>query len=93
MFYIALTFDSHLLLNQYLHRVVHGGTTFTAPVRLHDRTGGSKNDIKRSYAADSTPELDDLRDTAVQGRWQLRVRDTAGWDVGTLNAWSITLEF
>jgi subtilisin-like proprotein convertase family protein len=62
-------------------------------VRLHNKEGGTKNHIKRSYDADTTPDLNDLLDQTLQGRWQLRVRDYAAWDVGTLVSWSITLEF
>ena len=61
-------------------------------VRLHDKEGGSKNDIKRVYDASTTTDLTDLLDQPVDGRWQLRVRDFAAWDVGTLASWSITLE-
>ncbi len=61
-------------------------------VRLHNKEGGGKNDIKRSYDVDTTADLNDLGGTPVQGTWRLSVRDSARVDVGTLNAWSITLE-
>lgn len=61
-------------------------------VRLHDNTGGRSNDIKRLYDTTSTPDLNDLIGEAIQGSWQLRVRDIAAQDNGRLVSWSITLE-
>lgn len=62
-------------------------------VRLHDNTGGPSNDIKRMYDTTSTPDLNDLIGESIRGNWQLRVRDLASRDIGTLVSWSITLEY
>ena len=51
---------------------------------LHSRTGGSANDIDRTY----TPDFDG---TGIAGDWTLRVSDRAGGDVGTLNGWTLTI--
>ena len=51
---------------------------------LHSRTGGSANDIDRTYA----PGFDG---TGIAGDWTLRVSDRAGGDVGTLNGWTLTI--
>ena len=51
---------------------------------LHSRTGGSANDIDRTY----TP---DFGGTGIAGDWTLRVSDRAGGDVGTLNGWTLTI--
>ena len=51
---------------------------------LHSRTGGSANDIDRTY----TPDFDG---TGIAGDWTLRVSDRAGGDVGTLNGWTLTV--
>ena len=51
---------------------------------LHSRTGGSANDIDRTYA----PDFDG---TGIAGDWTLRVSDRAGGDVGTLNGWTLTI--
>ena len=51
---------------------------------LHSRTGGSANDIDRTYA----PDFDG---TGIAGNWTLRVSDRAGGDVGTLNSWTLTI--
>jgi len=52
---------------------------------LHDRDGGSADDINRAIALDPTPEGD------LGGAWKLTVSDRAGRDVGTLNSWSLTV--
>ncbi len=52
---------------------------------LHDRTGGSQQNIVQSYtltAAEAGP---------ANGRWTLKVVDTAAQDVGTIN--KVTLSF
>ncbi len=52
---------------------------------LHSHTGGSANDIDRTY----TP---DFGGTGIAGDWTLRVRDDAGADTGTLNSWALTID-
>jgi subtilisin-like proprotein convertase family protein len=61
------------------------------PVLLHDRTGGSTNDIIGNYPLTLTPEqsLATLVGEPLDGPWQLEVSDNAGIDVGTLNSWGI----
>lgn len=71
--------------------VAPGGTT----VRLHDRSGGSTEDIVTTYgdvggsAPDGPGSLSDFAGLNSAGLWQLVVTDNAGGDVGTLNAWSL----
>lgn len=52
---------------------------------LHDRAGGSDDDIKRSFDA---PQLAGLAST---GEWTLSVFDGAAQDVGKINGWSVEL--
>ncbi|AJQ97656.1 choice-of-anchor B family protein [Gynuella sunshinyii] len=49
---------------------------------LHNRTGGSADNLQQSYSVT-------LTGTTVTGEWQLRVRDLARQDSGTLNRWSL----
>ena len=51
---------------------------------LHSRTGGSANDIGRTYE----PDFDG---TGIAGDWTLRVSDRAGGDTGTLDSWTLTI--
>ena len=61
--------------------------------RLHDRQGRSKDDIRRTYDLTTTPALESLLQTAIQGEWQLIVRDLVSADVGRLNEWELTLVY
>jgi bacillolysin len=58
---------------------------------LHDRLGGSQDNLIQTYDTASTPVLTSLVGQAIQGDWTLRVMDLAGRDVGKLNKWSIEL--
>ena len=50
---------------------------------LHNRTGGSTDNIEATYTVDLSSE-------PKNGTWRLHVSDNAGADTGTLNRWSIT---
>ena len=60
-------------------------------VFLHNRQGGSGDDIKQIYDRISLPELDSFLRTAITGHWTLRLKDLEGGDEGTLNAWSLKI--
>ncbi|MCP4306103.1 MAG: hypothetical protein GY788_14735 [bacterium] len=61
------------------------------PVLLHNRDGGGRNDIDRSYDVASTPALQALIGETIAGDWLLRVRDLARFDQGKLNAWTLKI--
>ncbi|MFD5877925.1 M28 family metallopeptidase [Streptomyces yangpuensis] len=50
---------------------------------LHNRSGGSADNIVGSYTVNASSEV-------ANGVWNLRVRDTAAQDVGYINSWKIT---
>ncbi|MFE0578415.1 MULTISPECIES: M28 family metallopeptidase [unclassified Streptomyces] len=50
---------------------------------LHNRTGGSADNIVGSYTVNASSEV-------ANGTWNLRVRDAAALDVGYINSWKIT---
>jgi serine protease len=50
---------------------------------LHNKTGGSANDLNQTYSLNAG-----TRDAA--GTWKLKVTDTAGADTGFIDSWSIT---
>jgi subtilisin-like proprotein convertase family protein len=52
---------------------------------LHDRAGGSTEDLVRNWSVDTFNGED------MTGDWTLTVSDNAGADTGTLNHWSLTL--
>ena len=50
---------------------------------LHNRTGGSADNIVQTYTVNLSSE-------ALNGTWNLRVNDNATADTGYINSWSIT---
>ncbi|MCI1710437.1 MAG: proprotein convertase P-domain-containing protein [Chiayiivirga sp.] len=50
---------------------------------LHNRTGGSADNINQTYNVNLSGE-------ALNGTWRLRARDRGAADVGYINSWSIT---
>jgi len=62
-------------------------------VLLHNRTGGSTDNINTVYADLTVPAqaLSAFTGKATNGAWKLRVRDLAAVDVGTLNSWALDL--
>lgn len=58
---------------------------------LHNRAGGSRDNLIAGYDSTTTPSLALLKGRPVRGNWTLRVTDSAGRDVGKLNEWSLEL--
>jgi subtilisin-like proprotein convertase family protein len=61
------------------------------PVKLHNRSGGSSNDIHGTYGDDLTPfdPLSRFFGESSQGIWTLEVNDGVPSNTGTLDAWSL----
>jgi hypothetical protein len=49
---------------------------------VHNRTGGSADNIITSYTVNASSEL-------ANGSWKLRVQDAASGDTGTIDSWSL----
>jgi extracellular elastinolytic metalloproteinase len=60
-------------------------------VLLHDQSGGSADNLIRTFDSVSSPALATLIGQQTQGDWILRVRDLAAQDIGKLNKWSLDL--
>jgi hypothetical protein len=60
--------------------VAPDGSTYV----LHNRTGGSADNINQTYTVNLSSE-------ARNGLWKLRVYDAAGADVGYIDSWTLTL--
>jgi subtilisin-like proprotein convertase family protein len=60
-------------------------------VLLHNRTGGTTDNIQTVYADLTAPNqsLTAFTGKAINGAWKLRVRDLASVDTGTLTSWEI----
>ena len=51
---------------------------------LHNRTGGSTDNIDRTYTVNLSSEQ-------RNGTWRLRVQDAAATDVGRIDSWAVSL--
>ncbi len=60
-------------------------------VALHDRTGGSANDLRVDFDISSVPGLMALTGESVKGEWTLHVQDLALADRGRLKGWSLDI--
>lgn len=60
-------------------------------VVLHDRAGGSSDNLFAIYNLDSTPQLNAFMGDDVQGDWTLSVSDHAAIDTGKLMFWELEL--
>lgn len=63
-----------------------------AEIVVHDGSGGSQHDLKRTYTATTTPALANLAGQPAGGTWKLRIRDTARADTGKLNGWRLLVK-
>lgn len=67
----------------------------TAPdntsVLLHNRIGGSSDNIIKEYSLINTSALQILRGVSINGLWTLNVSDHAGMDQGKLNHWALLI--
>jgi subtilisin-like proprotein convertase family protein len=59
---------------------------------LHDGTGGSADNVVRTYTAANAPPLAALAGQPAGGTWQLNVVDRAAQDEGKLNAWKVLIK-
>ena len=59
---------------------------------LHDRKGGGEDDLETSFDITSTPDLRNLLNQPLKGKWALLVQDLAPSDTGTLNSWGLEIE-
>lgn len=58
-------------------------------VALHSQSGGSADDLVRTYTVANKPALRGLLGKPVRGRWQLRVVDAFRLDEGRLRSWRL----
>ena len=59
---------------------------------LHDGTGGSADNVVRTFTAANSPPLAALAGQPAGGTWQLNVADRAAQDEGKLNAWKVLIK-
>jgi hypothetical protein len=72
---------SHSYIGDLVVQLQHGGKTVT----LHNKAGGSSDDIKKTFAVPG------FKDAERGGEWKLIVSDQARADTGTLNRWALVV--
>ena len=60
-------------------------------VILHDGSGGSADNLQKTYHSATYPALAVLVGTPAQGEWTLKVTDTTAYDTGVLQSWRLVL--
>jgi subtilisin-like proprotein convertase family protein len=62
-------------------------------VAVHNRTGGGRDHLQRTFRLTDTPALRAIVNDGVEinGTWKLRVADHANVDLGKLNSWQLKL--
>ena len=61
-------------------------------VTLHNRQGGSADNIIQSFGAATHPDLETFTGQPIGGDWRLEVADLEGQDTGKLNAWAVRFQ-
>lgn len=61
-------------------------------ITLHDRSGGSQDNLRASYTSTDVAALRALRGDPCSGTWTLLVQDLAARDVGKLNRWALDIQ-
>lgn len=62
-------------------------------VMLHDREGGSQDNLIRSYRSTDEPRLRELIGEQAKGQWRLEVTDSAPEDVGIIKHWGLAITY
>ncbi|WP_200977556.1 proprotein convertase P-domain-containing protein [Echinicola sp. 20G] len=58
---------------------------------LHNKTGGSSNNLIKNFSMTNTPILQSLSNENAKGKWKLHVADTFSKDIGKLNSWALSM--
>ena len=63
------------------------------PILLHNRLGGGKNNLKRTYNLSNAPDLQKMVGQSPEGTWTLQVTDEARYDTGLIRGFSLTVDY
>jgi subtilisin-like proprotein convertase family protein len=64
-----------------------------ASVKLHNREGGSTDNIKKTYDEVNAPGLVPLKGKSPQGTWTLIVEDKEKIDTGRIRSFTLEMGF
>jgi subtilisin-like proprotein convertase family protein len=68
-------------------------TTGGSQVTLHNRSGSSTRDLKKTYDASTTSALGGFAGKSCKGIWTLLIQDAAAVDTGKLLSFGLILSF
>ncbi|MCK4414142.1 MAG: proprotein convertase P-domain-containing protein [Candidatus Eisenbacteria sp.] len=98
MFYVGSTISAVQVFMDITHTYIGDLTVeLTSPagtrVMLHDRSGGSTDNLSGWYPADLDPagDLDDYIGESTDGLWKVMVIDHASYDTGTVDEWCVRM--
>lgn len=83
----------HTYIGDLVITLTPPAATGVGPITLHQRAGGSRNNLRKTYDATSTPALAGFAGKNCKGNWTLEIRDAAALDSGTLVSFSLALSF
>lgn len=90
---IKVTVDiEHTYIGDLIVRVQPPASTGVSAVTLHNREGGSADNIKKTYDEVNAPGLAALRGKSPQGTWTLIVDDKAKQDTGKIRSFTLELK-
>jgi subtilisin family serine protease len=91
---IAVSIDlKHTFIGDLVIRLLPPAGNGVGAVTLHNRTGGSTDDLKKTYDAAMVPALAACNGKSAKGRWTLEIRDAAAADTGRLVSFALRLSF
>ncbi|HEX8282898.1 MAG TPA: S8 family serine peptidase [Pyrinomonadaceae bacterium] len=83
----------HTYIGDLIVTVVPPAALGVAPVILHNRQGGGKDDLKESYDTIKAPGLLPLIGKSPKGTWTLTVDDRAKQDTGRIRSFALEFHF
>ncbi|MHC5114804.1 MAG: S8 family serine peptidase [Planctomycetota bacterium] len=81
----------HTHVGDLIVRLAPPPATGVSPIVLHERTGGRRNNINRTYDVASTPDLAELVGATPTGTWTLKVSDRGTRHVGRIRRFSLAI--
>ena len=82
----------HTWVGDLLVRLVPPAATGVGVIVLHNRSGGSADNLTRSYNPTTTSDLTLLTGKVPTGQWKLEVNDNATADTGNIQRFTVELE-
>ena len=68
-------------------------STNVASITLHNREGGSEDNLKKTYDEINAPGLVTLKEKSPQGTWTLDVADKERLDTGKIRSFTLEMSF